>query len=317
MPSQDQMHTRIRDVVHRARRRLNRLAAEQKLAYCLSYGVPLAAAALAADYGFRFFEYGAPVAAAVLGATFVAWVAWALVGRTGNVPAAKRLDDELGLKDRIVSAYQFLDAGHTDGAHRLALDDALARAEEIKVGRVIARTRPAVAWLPMAALALFSAGSLIAGWWMTPPGSRAAVEAAKVAASIDAAKKEVSMLRADMDKLIDYATKMGWEPKAIEALKDAKTKLDDIAKKLEDEHADKSDVLKALSDMEKDLRDVAGKVSGDGLVTEERLKKLAEAAKALEADAHLAPVGKPLGDAAASALASGDGKLDDKKLAEA
>jgi len=125
--------------------------------------VLLAAGAVAVAVDQRWFGGGASVS--LLAGLAGLWVAAVLAGgvlRTGSRRgAAHTLDEMAALKDRILSAEQFLSEGDLDEPRRVQVADAIARAKALNMKSIFERRRSRVALLTPALVVIVALSFLV------------------------------------------------------------------------------------------------------------------------------------------------------------
>ncbi|HEV8322677.1 MAG TPA: hypothetical protein VG389_13755 [Myxococcota bacterium] len=239
IPAELESPEHVLEVVRRAQRYLALRAAGDALGRTLGWGMPLtAAAALGALLAPAAWRGTAAALAVVPLAVALAAAAtrWRRL-RPGMVAAAQRLDAALGSKDRVVSAYEFVAAGRTEGVYALAVLDALEKLEDVEPRQVLAPApRPLLARVrlaTLAAVALVAAAALGAshrGVLSTAVPRTAAGSALLPAADArGAARDALASARRRVDGLIVEGEARGWGPRGMAPLLDMAQRLDRLA----------------------------------------------------------------------------------------
>ncbi|MGH8246244.1 MAG: hypothetical protein ACREUU_07405, partial [Gammaproteobacteria bacterium] len=146
---------KLAGLLARVRRRLFFRAAGHRLMWGLLVALPAAALFVAADQ--RWNQGRASILfslAAVSGAAIFA----AIVGLRGlgeRVRSALTLDEQAHLKDRVSSAWEFLELSDLSEAHRVQIRDAIGHAERLDCRKVLGMQWPRYAFALPLVLALF------------------------------------------------------------------------------------------------------------------------------------------------------------------
>lgn len=226
-------------------------------AYCVRYGgraalflLPLAAVSVAADQ----YRFGGEHSAALLAGAVVLCLLGCLTGAVrslrGRLHAALALDMHADLKDRVSSAWEFLQADGLDAPRELQVADALQRVREVRVGHALRPSLPGgrVA-LPVLALAL------ALSFWV--PGRTTSVEAI-----VDPARPaQLSLLK---ELVEDWQQEDREEPEIQEMLR----QLQEVAEQFDAGALGERDVMIALARMDEALRDKLSEPGVRGLAEE-------------------------------------------------
>jgi hypothetical protein len=236
----------------KVRRRLFRHAAAAAWVRASLFALPAAALLIAANERWGEPLLSRAIAAAVLGGTLVFAAVRGWRGLGARVHAALRLDDRAQLKDRVSSAWEFLELPELNEAQQVQVRDAIRRAEALDCRGVLRFEWPRfAAGLPVAALLL------VASFFVPPLTQNPKAIAAKDPV------KEAQLQQLDELKQ-ELQAKQDLPPELQEVLK----KLDDIRKQFEKGELGEREVMLQLGRLDENLRSKVAELGVENLENE-------------------------------------------------
>lgn len=239
---------------------------------CLAAAAPFAAWMA----GHRWLGWPAPWLPGIVLPAVVAWGAVMGTRRIGPIDAAHAIDRSMRLKDRVVSALEFLAVDHPREAHRLQVADTDAHLKDARAGSIVPWHWKRDALPASVALALF-----LAGW--IPPGPEPAR-----AVPLPPAPRAMSIESAELTRqLIDLADDV--PDVAQEPLRDTLGDMMAMAESLSRPGIDMESALETMGRMRRRLEEAVGNL--DPAANEAMLAAMAET---MNRFSHTRPVGRPL-----------------------
>lgn len=236
--------------VKSARRKLFQARLRTAVPYTLLGLLPAAAVAVAVDQ--RWFGGVAGVGIVLAFAVLALLVPplWAAAGLKTRFASALAIDEAAGLKDRVSSAYKFLENNELDLPRSVQIDNALAHAKALNYAAVFAPRRIRFKFF----IPLFTA-ALVASFFVpprAPEGASAAVDGRKMAQL-----NELRELQEELEATID----------ADEELREVLEKLQKLEERFAENELAERDVMIELGRLEEALK---GRMERMGLDNLER-----------------------------------------------
>jgi hypothetical protein len=289
----------------RVRRRLFFRTAWHSLMWALLLALPVAALLVAADQRWNQGRASLLVSLAALsGASLFAGIL-GLRGLGERVRSALTFDEQAHLKDRVSSAWEFLELGALSEAHRVQIRDAIGHAERLDCRKVLG-----IQW-PRYALALPVALALFVFSFFVPSAAPA-----KQTATTDPVKL------AQLQQLEELKQELQARQDLPEDVQEVLKKLEDIRKQFERGEIAERDVMLQLGRLDENLRSKLAELGVENLESEMNSMVPHLSASAATMDAAKAMKEKQFDKAAEELKTLGDkvaeqklSKEDQKKLA--
>lgn len=213
--------------------------------------LPIAVLAVAADRRWNESLATPSILGVALFAIFGFAIFKGLRGLGARVRSALALDEGARLKDRVSSAWEFLNEGELDEARRVQVHDAIRHAEALKFSDVVKMRWPRFAvGLPVLAL-------LLAASFLIPPVTRvnALVSADPVK---DAQLKELAALREELQQ----------NQNVPQELQEVLKKLEEVRKQFEKGEISERDMMLELGRLDENLRSKVAELGVENLESE-------------------------------------------------
>jgi hypothetical protein len=289
----------LANVLARVRRKLFFNAACQWWVRAGIVLLPVAAALVAADQRWNAGRASGLIALAALGGLMAASVLLGLRGLGERVRSALTLDEHAHLKDRVSSAWEFLDQPNLDEARRVQIRDAIRHVEALDYARVLR------AKLPRFAIALPAAALLLALSFFVPSLAPARSDGG----GSDPVKA------AQLQQLDELKQELAAKQDLPEELQDVLKKLEEVRKQFERGAIGERDLMLQLGRLDESLRTKVAEIGVENLESEMNAMVPHLSANAATMDAAKAMKEKQLDKAAEELKNLGD-KVADKKLSK-
>ena len=213
--------------------------------------LPIAVLGVAADRRWSDSQASAWIVAGAFGIVLLFSIFKGLRGLGARVHSALTLDEEARLKDRVSSAWEFLNGGELDEARRVQVQDAIRHAEALKFSDVLKFRWPRFAvGLPVIAV-------LLALSFLIPPVTK--VNALANGDPVrDAQLKELAALQEELQQ----------NQNLPQELQDVLKKLEEVRKQFEKGDLSERDMMLQLGRLDENLRSKVAELGVENLESE-------------------------------------------------
>jgi hypothetical protein len=216
-------------------------------------------------------------AVVILGPALITWIAFLSIGWTTRSGAAHTVDQNLGLKDRTLSALDFSQRRERGAIHDLQIQDAAGHLSGVRVRQVVPWSWKRDAGVACAAMLLLFFGTFV------PSGTEAN------ALPVPPSPSAVVAIAEELDQQLEELAEELSESEDSAEIKDQIEKARELAKSLEEPGTDLEKALETIGKMRSSLESAARELD---LTTQDAL--MMALADALNQSPHTQPVGLPL-----------------------
>lgn len=213
--------------------------------------LPIAAALVAADQRWNQGRTSIGIALAAIGGLVLFSVVMGLRGLGLRVRSALTFDEQAHLKDRVSSAWEFLEQPELSEAHKVQIRDAIRHAESLDCTQVLRFRSPRLAMaLPVAAL-------LLALSFLLPPLARVQAVSAKDPVK-EAQLRQLDELKQDLQGKQDLP----------QELQEVLKKLEEVRKQFQNGEINERDLMLQLGRLDENLRSKVAELGVENLEAE-------------------------------------------------
>ena len=213
--------------------------------------LPIAVIGVAADRRWNDSHTTPFVLVSVVALVLACAIFKGLRGLGARVQSALTLDEEARLKDRVSSAWEFLESGELDEARRVQVQDAIRHAESLKFSDVLKYRFPRFAMgLPVVAI-------LLALSFFIPPVTK-----------VTAVVSEDPVREAQLKELGALQQELQQQQNLPEEMQEVLKKLEEVRKQFEKGEISERDMMLQLGRMDENLRSKVAELGVENLESE-------------------------------------------------